>query len=352
MNSDFLIIGGGVIGLSIAREIALRKLGSVTVVERGLIGSEASHAAAGMLAAQAESDNGGQFLDFCIESRALYPDLAESLKEETGVNIGLEKSGTFYVAFDREDSLEIRKRYGWQRDAGLNVELLTREEILSEEGSLNPNLIEGLSFPDDWQVENRKLVEALTKSLGRLGVDIIEGCEVLSVSGGPSKGLEIKTRGASHSAGTVVLCAGAWASEISLEIPTPVVRPIKGQILEYSCGGEIPKRVIYSPRGYVVPRAGGRLIAGSTMEDVGFERTPTLGGAEQVRSKAFEILPSIESARIVDHYAGLRPMGEKQIPFIGRLGESEIFAATGHFRNGILLAPLTARKMVDLIEGS
>jgi glycine oxidase len=350
MTSDFLIIGGGVIGMSVAREIALRGLGKVMLVEKGLVGSEASHAAAGMLAVQAESERGGQFLDLCIASRDLYPEFSASLFEETGIEIGLEKSGTFYLAFDKEDSLEIRKRFEWQKDAGLRVELLSREEILSEEKTLNPELIEGLSFPDDWQVENRKLITALRDSLNRSGVDVVEGCEVSSIFSEGS-GLGVKTRGSKHEAGHVIVCAGAWTSSIASEDRLPDVRPVKGQILEYACErAELPRRVIYSPRGYIVPRPDGRAIAGSTMEDAGYDKTPTQGGAEQIRGRVAEILPTLSRLDPVDHYAGLRPLGESQIPFIGRLENEKILAATGHFRNGILLAPLTARRVADLIE--
>lgn len=350
MNSDFLIIGGGVIGLSVAREIANRKLGSVMLVDKGLVGSEASGAAAGMLAAQAESGHGGQFLDLCIASRNLYPGFSEQLLDETGIDIGLERSGTFYLAFDKDDSLEIRKRFEWQRDAGLRVELLSREEILSEEKTLSPELIEGLSFPDDWQVENRKLVSALRESLTRLGVDVVEGCEVVSMSSGKS-GVGVTTRGSKHEAAQVVVCAGAWASTIASDVDIPEVRPVKGQILEYACErANLPTRVIYSPRGYIVPRPDGHLIAGSTMEDADYDKTPTQGGAEQIRMKVEEILPSLAGMRESDHYAGLRPLGRNQIPFIGRLEDERILAATGHFRNGILLAPLTAGKIADLIE--
>jgi glycine oxidase len=350
MHPDFLIVGGGVIGLSVARELLRRKLGSVAVVDKGLIGSEASSAAAGMLAAQAESDKGGQFLDLCIESRGMYPELSDALKDETGIDIGLERSGTFYLAFNKEDSLEIRKRFEWQKDAGLKVELLSRDQVLSEEKTLNPELLEGLSFPDDWQVENRKLIMALRESIARRGTDLLEGSEVVGISSSKS-GLKVTTRGSSHQAGSVIVCAGAWTTGIMKEGALPTVRPVKGQILEYVSDREsIPRRVIYSPRGYVVPRHDGRIVAGSTMEDVGFDKTPTAGGAEQIQIKSSEILPLLQTMRPSAHYAGLRPMGEKQVPFIGQSENERILVATGHFRNGILLAPVTAKRIADLIE--
>lgn len=352
MNPDFLIIGGGVIGLSIARSLLIRNIGSVAIVEKGLTGCEASSAAAGMLAAQAESEGPGTFLDLCIKSRAMYSDFVHALKQETGIDVELDETGTLYLAFDENDRSEIRHRYEWQKEAGLAVELLDRTAIVSTEASINEKVLEGLFFPEDKQVENRKLLRALTSSVKNMGGDIIEGCEVIGVSRNAGD-LVVESINSKRIAGKVILCGGAWSSLVRIEGATiPAVEPVKGQMLEFKEESISPKHVIYSPRGYVVPRRDGRLIAGSTMESVKYDKTPTASGANEVIGKATEILPALTSLVPSDHYTGLRPKGSEAVPFIDKVDEhNQIFAATGHFRNGILLAPLTAEMMTDILAG-
>lgn len=350
MTPDFFIIGGGVVGLSIARSLLHRKAGSVTVVERGLVGCEASSAAAGMLAAQAESDGPGDFLDLCIESRSMYRDFVAALFDETGIDVELDETGTLYLAFDDEDLKEIRNRYEWQRNAGLAVELLSRDEIIATEKDINEKVIEGLFFPEDRQVENRKLIGALAASVRKLGGDIIEGCEVLSVSGDVG-GLLIESKKTKRTAGNVIVCGGAWSSLLQIKSATvPSIVPVKGQMLEFRDESFSTRHVVYSPRGYVVPRRDGRMIAGSTMESADYDKTPTASGAMEITRNATEIIPELATASPSAHYTGLRPKGSDVIPFIGPIDErNEVFAATGHFRNGVLLAPVTAERMADIL---
>jgi glycine/D-amino acid oxidase-like deaminating enzyme len=179
--SEILIIGGGVIGLSLARTLRKSGAGKITILERGRAGAEASFAAAGMLAPQAETDKTDDFFRFCTESNRLYPSFAEELLDETGVDIELDRAGTLYLAFTDADGEEIRRRYEWQRGVGLPVELLTAEEIRKNEPFVSPDVREGLFFPNDHQVENRQLLAALQKFAEFNEIEIRENAEVVNL---------------------------------------------------------------------------------------------------------------------------------------------------------------------------
>jgi glycine oxidase len=355
MSSDVLIIGGGVIGLSIARELYKRNVGSVTVIERVSVGSEASWAAAGMLAPQAEADHIDDFFLFCAESRNLYPEFADELRNETGIDIELDRSGTLYLAFTDPDVTEIRRRFEWQRSAGLNVESLSTAECLSLEPTVSAKVREGLFFANDWQVENRKLLAALVEFAHRNKIKIVENTAIgsLITSRGKITGAET-AHGRAFSADTVILATGAWTSLIKIgETSIPVeVKPIRGQMICFKQPERQLERVIYSPRGYIVPRTNGRVLAGATVEDTGFDKTTTDEGVNSLRASALEILPCVGKLRIAEKWAGLRPFAAGGLPVLGKLSQVEnLIVATAHYRNGILLAPLTARIIAEAITG-
>lgn len=352
MTTDFIIIGGGVIGLSIARELRRRGAGSVTVLERGLVGNEASHAAAGMLAPQAEADRADRFFEFCMRSGRAYPRLAEELLAETGIDIELDRTGTLYLAFDENDAAELESRRRWQADAGLDVSALTKEDVLSLEPSVSPETVGGLLFPNDGQVDNRKLIAALHASLRALGADVIEGCDVTGIiadSAGRVGG--VRTRTTEHAAGTVVLATGAWTSRVDMpESRLEGFTPVKGEILALGPCRGLLKHVIYSPRGYVVPRSDGRILAGATTEEAGFDKSITVGAEKSIKESASEIVPRLDELEIREHVVGLRPLFGNGVPLIGAIPRLEtVYVAAGHYRNGILLAPATAELVADLI---
>ena len=352
MNSEILIIGGGVIGLALAR--SLKKFGarSITILERGNVGRESSFAAAGMLAPQAEADRLDDFFYFCNESNKLYPQFAAELLDETGIDIELDRAGTLYLAFSDEDVREISRRYAWQKGAGLAIEHLTAEEIRRSEPFVSPDVREGLFFPNDRQVENRRLLPALQKFAELNEIRIVENTEVrnLIVKNGGAIGAE--TENGIFSADAIVLTAGAWTSLVkvnNLALPFQV-RPIRGQILSFQAAKRFFQHVIYSPRGYLVPRLDGRILAGATVEDVGFDKGVTEAGIDFLHEHALEIAPSLANLEINDKWSGLRPFAADALPVLGALPETEnLFAATAHFRNGILLAPMTAETLAGKI---
>lgn len=355
-HRDVLIVGGGIIGLSLARELHQKKIGKITILERGQIGREASHAAAGMLAPHAETEKLDDFYQFCRQSITLYSTYARDLFEETGIDIELDKSGTLYLAFTEKDFEEITRRFRWQKSAGLEVERFSARETRQIEPFVSPDVLASLYYPTDWQVENRKLLQALQKYCEKFGIEIFENTEIknLLIENGRVKGAE--TDREKFYGEQVALATGAWTSFIQAEDFTlPEVKPVRGQMISFQTAKRLFGKVIYSPRGYLVPRADGRILAGATVEDAGFDKSVTRSGIEILRERALEIAPSLINLNIVESWAGLRPMAPDGWPVMGELtGIENLFIATAHYRNGILLAPLTAQilagKMAQNLE--
>jgi len=351
-TADIVIAGGGVIGLSIARELALRGARGVTVVERGRFGKEASWAAGGILAPQVEADRPDDFFKLACASRDLYPAFSHALANETGVDVQLDQSGTLYLGFTEDDEHEMRRRFDWQTRAGLRVEWLSDEGARRLEANVSPNVRCALRFADDWQVENRKLTEALLASNQRLGVQLIGNSEVRSVRIEDGRVTGIETATTFIDAKTVVIAAGAWTSEIGTTANSSAVQvePVRGQMLCFQTEPAFARHVIYSSRGYLVPRHNGRLLAGSTTEHVGFDKAVTDEGTVSIKSMAFEIAPGLKSVAIVDSWAGFRPHAPDDLPVLGPAADIDgLFYATGHYRNGILLAPITAETIADAV---
>lgn len=351
MTSEILIIGGGVIGLSIGRELHRNGVRRVTIVERGRAGHEASFAAAGMLAPNAETDKLDDFYRFCSDSNALYPDFAAELLDETGVDIELERSGTLYLAMTEHDSAELKKRFEWQENAGLCVEHLDAKATLNAEPFVSQHVRESLFFPHDWQVENRKLLAALLKYTEINGIEIREGINIDEISIEAGKVTGASANGEVFSADMTIIATGAWTSLIKLGgNPLPVkVKPIRGQMVSFHPPEKMFRRVIFSPRGYIVPRTDGRVLVGATVEEVGFDKSVTEKGVSSLLAIASEIAPRLSDFPISDSWAGLRPLAGEGWPVIGMVeGFENLLAATGHYRNGILLAPLTAKVVAGL----
>ncbi len=349
--SDVLIIGGGIIGLSIARELHKKRSGKITILERGRIGKEASHAAAGMLAPNAETEKLDAFYKFCDESNKLYSAFAEELFDETGIDVELNKSGTLYLALTKTDSAEIRRRFDWQKSAGLEIELLSANETRRLEPFVSPDVRESLFFPNDWQVENRKLICALENYAEINQINICENVEIKRLIIENGKVIGVEAHAEKFYGEKVILTAGAWSSLIEAKNSNlPEIKPIRGQMISFHTAKQLFERTIYSPRGYLVPRHDGRILIGATVEDVGFDKDLTQAGIATLCETAFEIAPSLASLDILEKWAGLRPLVKDGLPILGDFSSIEnFFIATAHYRNGILLAPLTAKIMAEKI---
>ena len=352
VTTDVVIIGGGVIGLAIARELALKRVGKVMLIERSEPGREASFAAAGMLAPQAEADTVDDFFRLCCRSRDLYPAFAQRLLDETGIDVELDQTGTLYCGFSEHDLEELDQRLEWQKRAGLLVEKLTAREARELEPHVAENLRGALRFPRDTQVEKRRQLMALKIANERSGANLVRNTEVTSLRVEHGKVVGVATSGGFVSSRNIVVAGGAWTSLIGTGDAAPQIRiePVRGQMICFEPDAQIARHVIYSPRGYIVPRRDGRLLAGSTTEEVGFDRSVTEIGVESIRSRAVEISPLISGFPVTDSWAGLRPRAADCLPVLGAAPETKgLFYATGHYRNGILLAPLTGELIAGLI---
>jgi glycine oxidase len=350
-SADIVIVGAGVIGLSIARALALRGVSEVILIERGVPGAEASWAAAGILAPQVEADRADDFFGLANDSRDLYPEFAASLKEETGIDVELDLTGTLCLGFTDEDEAELRSRYDWQSNAGLSVDWLSGEEARGIEPCTSEQVRCALRLPNDYQVENRRLIQALLKANECLGVSVVPNCLVDELVIENEKVRGVETSEGFVAAPVVVLAAGAWTSLISSpEMTLLEVEPVRGQMLCYEPRPQIARHVIYSSRGYLVPRSDGRLLAGSTAERVGFEKLVTDDGVCGIKSMAIEIAPALAQLTPVESWAGFRPRAKDDLPVLGPCEEiAGLFYATGHYRNGILLAPITAQLIAAAI---
>jgi glycine oxidase len=355
-KSDVLIIGGGVIGMSLARELKKKGAGTVTLLERGRLGQEASFAAAGMLAPQCEAEKQDAFFEFCYEGRGLYENFAAELEDESGIDVALETSGILSISFDDENSKKLDQIYNWQNAAGFEVEKLGRNEILALEPNLSRELYDGLFFPRDAQVDNRLLAEALAKSIKNDGVVVHEGAKVerLLTKNGRISGAE--TSDGTFYSPVVVLATGAWTSLIKCgdsTMPLVEVAPVRGQMISFVGPEKLFTHVINTCEGYLVPRAGDKILVGATVEDTGFDKVVTAEGLEYLIKYAYSIAPGLREAKMTEKWAGLRPRATDDLPVLGKYKDLQgLFIATAHFRNGILLAPLTAKVMAEqILEG-
>ena len=355
-TSDVVIIGGGVIGLAIARELKRSGVRDVTLIERAGLGAEASSAAAGMLAPQAEANQADPFFYLACRSRDRYPGFAADLLSETGIDIELETTGTLYLGFTEHDVHELQERYQWQMKAGLPVQMLTADEARELEPNVSPDVQVALKFPFDTQVENRRLVTALSVADQKAGVRLVTDTTVTALNINHGRISGVVTSKGSIGANNVVIAGGAWVSILGVPdkaLPDIGIEPVRGQMLCFDANPPVARHVIYSPRGYVVPRRDGRLLAGSTTEFAGFDCRVTAAGIQSITNATLEICPMVSRLSLVASWAGLRPRAADGLPVLGPCAEiAGVFYATGHYRNGILLAPLTGEILTSAIMGN
>lgn len=346
MYYDFLIIGGGVVGLSIARDLRKLGAGSIAVIDSGKMGREASWAAAGMLAPNAETEVVDSFYHLCSASNDLYSQFAEDLRTETGIDIAFSPSGTLELAFDAAAAKHLESKLAAQNEAGVGVEKLSADEVRSLEPGISDSLLFGLHYPNDGHVDNRLLVDALTEFARRNKIDLIENEPVISLvnDGGTITGATTKSR--TISARRTILTTGAWTSLIEIDgrILPIHVKPVRGQMIALQASGVSLSKVIYGAGAYLVPRNDGRILVGATMENAGFDRELSADAAQQLRAAAAATYPALAGLEMVEHWCGFRPHADGGLPVIGNIaGYERLTVATGHYRNGILLAPVTAR---------
>jgi glycine oxidase len=349
---DVVVIGAGVIGLSCAWRIAASGL-SVAVIDRAGPGAGASGVAAGMLAPATEADFGGQgLLALNLASAARWPGFGADLSERSGREAGHVQSGALTVAVDRDDAEELARLHAFQLDLDLDARMLTRSECRELEPGLAPGIAGGVLTPEDGFVEPRALAAALAVAIDADGGELIIAMEPeIEVTGGRVTG--VQTLAGPFKADNVVLAAGAWSAEVAGLPPEaiPPVRAVKGQILRLRASGAPPaSRILRTPRCYIVPRAGGEVVIGATMEERGDSHV-TAGGVRELLEAAWEVLPETDELKLAETAAGLRPATPDGLPLVGRSAIDGLILATGHHRNGILLAPSTADGVAALCNG-
>jgi glycine oxidase len=347
------IIGAGVIGLGIAWRLAGRA--AVTVFDRAKAGSGASHAAAGMLAACCEAEPGEEALvALGRESQARWPAFADELSRATGIDVELRREGTLVLALTADDQAEIAHRLEFQRQLDLPLEWLSAAQTRAREPHLAGKIAGALFSAQDHQVDNRKLAQALRAAAEAAGVTIHEHRPVkeIVVQGGRAKGVALED-GTIAAADIVVLAAGAWSRGIAGLPPDrrPPVRPVKGQMLALQMDPAAPllTHVLWAPGAYLVPRRDGRLIVGGTVEEQGFDDKITAGGMLTLLEAAWRAVPAIEELPVAEIWVGHRPGSRDDAPILGPGPAEGLVYATGHHRNGILLAPVTADAIARLV---
>jgi glycine oxidase len=336
--TDVLIIGGGVIGLAIALELSL--LGAeVTVIERNTCGQGASWAAAGMLAPQAERLS-GDLLDLALRSRSLYPDWIDKLQALTGMDCGYWQCGIL--------SPYLNEVLIWKLNLHTLPEYCDRAQIKAIQSGLNHNVAGGLWFAEDAQVDNRLLVPALVAALRLRSVKIMEGVSVYNLETDCHRVKHLVTSQGNLQSDRYILATGAWTQEL---IPLPV-SPRKGQMLAVCDPNRSLKTVLFAEDVYIVPRQDGRIIIGATVEDVGFTVGNTAQGMANLLNNAIRLYPAIAHMTIQSTWWGFRPHVPEEMPILEiSPNYHNLILATGHYRNGILLAPVTAIAISDLVKG-
>lgn len=347
---DVAIVGGGVIGCSIAWRLAQAGK-QVVVIERGEPGQEASWAAGGILAPLAEADRADEFFELAVRSRAMYASFARELREASGIDIEYRTEGTIYLALTEEDEAELEERWHWQHEVGLNVKRLNRDCTRKLEPSLNPNLRWALKFPDDHQVNNRRLAAALATAARKAGATFwtqTEAMQLLTESkAGQQRAIGVETNRLPARASQVILAAGAWSGGFGVDVD---VTPVRGQMIALEMPAPPIQHIIYSRRGYVIPRTEGFVISGSTTERVEFDKRVTGRGIHTILDHAIEIAPALGEQAIVETWAGLRPRGKDSHPILGPDPKiAGLLHATAHYRNGILLTPVTAEILSSIV---
>lgn len=351
-ESPIIVIGAGVIGLAVGCELRRRGL-PVTLLERSHPGAGASPIAAGMLAPTSEANlEHPDLIRYGCASLALWPAFAAELERETGISIGYRTDGTLMVALTRDDERELEHIERAQRAQSLPSRWLTPEELLEREPSLSPRVTGALWVEGDHHVDPRLLVKALVQRFAQLGGVLLAPRRVARLE--PRDGQMVTVRGVdeadqpfSLSGSAVVNAAGAWATrDIVPPLTDSTVRPVRGQTVLLK-GPPVLRHVIRHPEVYLVPRDGGEITVGGTVEEMGYSAVATVGGITTLLRWAREVVPALDDHEIIGLPVGLRPVVRDHLPLIGRGSLTGSWIAAAHYRNGILLAPITARDLAD-----
>ncbi|GAA0134627.1 glycine oxidase ThiO [Paenibacillus sp. YSY-4.3] len=367
MMQNIVIMGGGIIGLSCAFE--LRKRGhNVTLLEIGKCGGQASGAAAGMLAPYSENlEEPDEFFRLCLDSLGLYPAWQEDVRHMSGQAFEYANSGSLYAVYHEADILALEGRLLWQRAFGSSGRIVEGEELREIEPGISSEVKAALYTPEESHIYAPHYVQALEQACRDMGVRIFEHLESVDIVDWQPESRKIPEQtqflrreivvrsldGRKFAADRLVVCSGAWAQELSGTIALPIpIYPIRGQICAYHNAQHTVRGMVFNNQGYVVAKDNGTVVCGASEDVAGFDTSVTEKGIERLRKWNKRLFPSLEGEIPFHKWAGLRPSTQDGRPLLGALEASDqIVFAAGHYRNGILLSPVTAKIVADVIEG-
>jgi glycine oxidase len=337
----------------VARELALRGL-RVVLLERGELGAEASTAAAGMVAPQAETEHPGPLLRLGLESRRRYPEWVARLQDESGLDVEYRADGILYLGLDRAGARRLAARARWQRGLGLRVLAVSEREArrLAGRAILPARLQLACHFPDDHRVNNERLAVAVGIAARRAGATVMEHTAALAIEGRRRAVAGVRTSAGTIGTPVVVNAAGAWAAQLRVPagVAPPPVTPVRGQMLVLRAAPGAVRLPLYTRRAYLVPRIDGRVLLGSTRERAGFDKRVTMGAAAALLDAAVAMAPGLAGSSLMRAYAGLRPGTPDELPILGAARDLHgLFYAGGLYRSGILLAPAVGVAIADLV---
>ncbi|MEA3275855.1 MAG: glycine oxidase ThiO [Pseudomonadota bacterium] len=342
--SDILVIGGGVIGLLTARELAEAGAG-VTLVEMGETGREASWAGGGIISPLYPWRYADSVTALSLWGQRAYPDLCARLREETGIDPEHIRTGLLIL-----DQEEHEQALTWAETHGVPIEVVDGDSLRNAEPALGPQPERALLLPEVAQVRNPRLTKALRRSIEKR-VQIREQEEVIEILVEKDRTVGVRTQRGTAAADKVVICTGAWTAKLLEQLGrTPDILPVRGQIIMFYAKPDLVNHVVLYRDRYVIPRKDGRILIGSTLEDTGFVKATTAEAKEDLYRTAVEIVPLLKRTPIEDHWAGLRPGSPSGIPYIGAYpGIGGLYVNAGHFRNGLVTGPASARLVTNLL---
>ncbi|MYL31210.1 glycine oxidase ThiO [Halobacillus halophilus] len=352
MLYDAIVVGGGVIGSSVAYQLARRQK-KVLVIDRGKTGQKASSAAAGMLGAQSELKGDDSLFQMARTSRAMFPSLAVELKELSGIDIGLQQKGLYKIASSKGEAESLQQLGRFQETAGEKAEWMDAGEMRQKEPALSDRFWGALYLPEDGQVDAPQLTKAYAASASALGADFLEHTDVTGFMEENGRVVGVRTGGGTYTGEAVIAAAGAWSASLLNHDRTIVeTYPVKGECFSVQTERPLIAGTLFTKGCYIVPKAGNRLVIGATEQAGSFDESVTVEGLFQLMEKARDLLPSLQGAKIEHMWAGIRPQTKSGIPYVGPHPEKKgLWLATGHYRNGILLSAVTGTLVADQIEG-
>ncbi|WP_413044313.1 glycine oxidase ThiO [Pseudomonas sp. YJ42] len=349
MKQHVIVVGGGVIGLLTAYKLAAAGT-SVTLVEASETGTEASWAGGGIVSPLYPWRYTSAVTALARWSQDYYPQLGNTLLQQTDIDPEVHETGLYWLDLEDEDDA-----LAWAEREGRSLHRVDMDAVHAAVPSLGEGFSKAVFMPGVANVRNPRLLQALRAALSQLpNVDIVEHCPVTRFLREGQRIVGVRAAQGEMRADRVVVAAGAWSGKLlatlGLELP---VRPMKGQMILFKCAEDFLPSMVLAKRRYAIPRRDGHILVGSTLEDVGFDKTPTEEALDSLRATAIDLLPALADAEVIKHWAGLRPASPEGVPYIGPVpGHDGLWLNCGHFRNGLVLAPASCQLLADLMTGN